>query len=227
MSATWNSGRLPISITTRSPRPTPRARSPAARRVACGRVVTEGEDAVRRRRPSARKATSSWRSVDRAEEPGRDRVVPRAVTLSTTSRWRTADLGWKTSAEMGNTWAQFVPRRSLGHRFRACFSTPTPLGTNSRPGGRRLNTSLPRRRYRGMLPARALVAGALVTVFLAPATAGYRPGVVDHHHDDHHVDHHHHHPRPPRPRRRRPTHRRLDRTPKPDPDALRWRSPTR
>ena len=41
MSATWNSGRLPMSITTRSPRPTPRVCSPAARRVAAVGVVAE------------------------------------------------------------------------------------------------------------------------------------------------------------------------------------------
>ena len=107
---------------------------------------------------------------DRAEESGRDRVGPRA-TLSTSGGGQLPILGGKPRRD-GEYWREFVPRRSLGHRFRACFSTPTPLGTNSRPGCG-LNNDRGTGRYRPMLPARALVAGAVVTVFLVPATAGY------------------------------------------------------
>ena len=73
----------------------------------------------------------------------------------------------------GEYWRPVRPEEIVGAPLPAGFSTPTPLGTNSRPELRAQQSAAPRADT-GPCPWHAqLVAGALVTVFLAPATAGY------------------------------------------------------
>ncbi len=145
MSATWNSGRLPMSITTRSPGPTPRARSSAAARQAWSAYrAVEGDDGGRGpptlRRSGAR--PSAPRSVTvRRNRPGivsggwhgRRHVIHSHRWAIDGGQRGELRIGSGKLRRSGEEWRQFVPRRSLGRRHVAGFSTPTSLGTNSRP----------------------------------------------------------------------------------------------
>ena len=88
-------------------------------------------------------------------------------------------------------WGRMASSSSRGDRWGAATGGllyAASLGMNSRPGSHSVgsagslgSTRTASRRYTRMLPARALVAGALVTVFLVPGDRRGRPGVVDHH----------------------------------------------
>ena len=204
-----------MSITTRSPGPTPRRPQPGREPGGPVGVLAEGERCGSRRRPS--RAAPPRRAVRPTvrEEPGRDRVVHGRHVIHK-SRWRTADPGWKTSPR----WGILARSSSRGDRW----GTAT-----GRASLRRLPSGRTRARGAGSTIARppADTGCMLLRTRAGRGCAGHRvprpgdrrirPGVVDHHHlvDD---DHHHHHRRPPAPtattaRRRRPR-------PKPDPDAF-------
>ena len=118
-------------------------------------------------------------------------------------------------AEMGNTGRS----SSRGDRWGAAqagFSTPTLLGTNSRPELDCARSTVGALRpIQGDAPAHAhSVAGVLVTRVPRPGDRRRRPGVVDHHHD---LDDRRPPPLPARQPTAAPTR---PTTPKPDPDAF-------
>ncbi len=116
-SATWNSGRLPMSITIRSPGPTPSARRPAAARVA--RSAYSSKVRTRTSSPTfSRSAISPPRSV--TVRRNRAGMVSGAATASRYPQLRVENCGSgvENLAEMGKNDPQFVPRRSLGRRHR-------------------------------------------------------------------------------------------------------------
>ena len=75
MSATWNSGRLRIISTTRSPRPTPSAWRLAARRAARSAYSAQVQLAATRRRPSSA-ARPRRAAADGLDERGRHGLAP-------------------------------------------------------------------------------------------------------------------------------------------------------
>ena len=119
-SARWNSGRLSISSTTRSPRPTPRASSRRRPGGAVG-VLRPGRRLVgvthaRRRRATTGSAVGRGPATAARSEPREDPVCstkPREHVIHNRG-WRTRSSGVEKPAEMGNTVRQSVPRRSLG-----------------------------------------------------------------------------------------------------------------
>src|SRR5262249_45716553 len=84
-------------------------------------------------------------------------------------RWRTAPREWKTSRRWG------ILRRSSsrGDRWGAAAVRASLRRLSSGRTLARTQQSRAARRYTGMQLRRALVAGALVTAFLLPATAGF------------------------------------------------------
>src|SRR5205807_6290908 len=86
--------------------------------------------------------------------------------------WRTEGRGWKTRAR----WGILRVSSSRGDRWGTASERASLRRLSSgRSRARRWKAqqSAVRRRYRDMPLARALVAGALVSAFLVPATAGF------------------------------------------------------
>ena len=205
MSATWNSGRLRHEH-----------HDPVA-----------GPDARGPRRPAAARATRSAYSAKVSDadvvallSPERHVGAPlghgaRGTGLgscraSSAHGRHVIHTGWRTAVESGKLrrdgeyWRQFVPRRSLGRRHvRASLRRLSSGRTRARARSSALNATDGSADRRACSAHAQLVAGVLVSVFLVPASAARRPGVVDHHlvDDVHHrspVEHLDEHPEPRR-----------------------------
>ena len=112
MSATWNSGRLPISSTTRSPWPTPSARECRGEPGGPVGVLAEGQLAEFVAGLLADRHLAGP-LVDGGEEPGRDRVFHGRHVIHKW-RWRTGRAWVENLARDGEYWRAARPEEIVG-----------------------------------------------------------------------------------------------------------------
>ena len=175
MSATWNSGRLPMSITTRSPGPRRAPARPAAARVARSAYSSKvsGADVVADllRAVGAPRRRPTRPTVSRNRAGNRCRARPRRHVIHNVEVENWPDPEWKTSPR----WGRMAGSSSRGDRWgaatwRASLRRLSSGRTRVR-AQRGTQRGRPRADRRACSAARAVVAGALVSVFLVPASA--------------------------------------------------------